>query len=223
MFKKRFVKNKNRKSAPLNRKQRNEVKSLIKKDVELKYLSSSIPSTAVSTVAVVNGVPFDVTQGILDQQRIGDAYTLAGSVELRYSWTISDTTNICRFILFQWRGQTYALNPIPTAVDILINGPTGVIDVYSHYNHDNRFSYTILYDRTVNLIGNGTAGTFPGTTSTQMYIHKRVSLKKAQKEVQLVAGGGQGKNRLFLCYVSDSSVVNHPTLFGETKMFFRDA
>lgn len=205
----------------LNERQKRQVKKIMKKPLELKYFYYFPPAVvAISTTMALIGVPFDVPQGIGDTQRVGDHLQWAGSIDFRFTLTAADTTNIVRVAIVQWKSQSTAA-PIPTPSDFFLNGPTGAPDIWSPFSHDNRNSITVLFDRTFELIGNGTAN-FPVTNITQISRKYSVSLKKAAKEVQFNAAGGQGKNRLFLAYVSDSAVATHPTIQYTTKTFFRD-
>lgn len=215
---------------PLNTRQKGQVKRLVRGRTEMKYFywpnpTTPLPAapTQVTTTPALTGVPFDIAQGTADTQRVGDAIQWASSFSLKYTWTIGDSTNIVRMIIFQWRDVSSIL-PIPDPANILIVGPSNAIDVHSQYNHDYRKSYTILFDQTLNLIGDGTAGNFPFTIYTERSFFKKISLKKANKDVNYIGGGGQAKNRLFFIFVSDSSfgAGTHPLLSYSIKINFYD-
>jgi len=195
-----------------------QVKSLIRMVQELKYFAYSQVGVSVSSGMFITGGPFDVAQGTGDQQRDGDRLQWCGKIDLKMSFTVQDNYNVFRFVIFQWHPSS---SPIGT--DVFINGPSGVVDYWSQYNHDNRQQYKILFDKTYVLVGNGTAGTYPGTTSSHIVKHYSISLKKAQKYAQRIGGGLTGTNRMYMAMVSDSSVVPHPVLNCTTKIFFRDS
>lgn len=211
-----------KRSRKLNVKQKVQVKRIINRSRELKYFPYSILGVSLTTTPAITGVPFDISQGDGDNNRDGDQYDLAGSISLKFQLLAGDTTNLVRMFVFQWKALSYA-TPVPVIGDVLLNGPSGSPDIWSQYNHDTRFSYTILWDRTYSLVGNGTSGTFPGTTSTQIYRTVRISLRRARKKVQLRGGGGQGTNRLFIVYMSDSGAATHPQLSYTTKTFYYDS
>lgn len=196
---------------------------IINKSRELKFHAYTALGQAISSTGTLTGLPCDVPQGDTDTTRDGDSYDLAGNIQFKFQLLASDTTNLVRLVWFQWKDISTAAGPSPAASDIFFPGPSGAVDVWSQYDHDNRKSYKILFDRTYNLVGNGTSGTFPGTTTTQIYRSTTVSLKKARRKVQLKGGGLQGTNRIFFLPLSDSSAASHPVLTYTTKMFFYDS
>jgi len=201
------------------------VQRLIDRNTELKYFQYNSTATNVTTTATLTGIPFDVPQATTsstDVVRIGDAIKLKSSLDFRYTVFVGDTTNLVRVMIIQWKAQSTAA-PFPTAADILLAGPSGAVDVHSHYSHDERFNIGFLYDKVHSMVGDAGAATTPYTTSSQITVNKRISLRRAAKNVQYRGGGGQGINRLFLLYVSDSNAVAHPTIVYATKMKFTDA
>lgn len=208
-----------REARKLNKRQRMQVKRMIRGVQELKYKNYS-DTGAISSTAAISGVLFDIAQGDTDQERNGDQFRWVKALNFRYTLAVSDTSNIVRIIILQWHPSVITA---PTISDILLTGPSSNVDVYSNYNHDQRFNYKILFDRTHTLVGNGTAGTFPGTTSSIITRHTNISLKRARKRVQLIGGSVSGSNRLFMLFVSDSTLVNHPTISYSMKMYFTDS
>lgn len=218
-FRRKYYRRKGKKLSP---GQRRAVKSIINKSRELKYFPYSLIGVSVTSTGALTGVPFDVPQGDTDNSRDGDQFDLAGNISFRFQLLAGDTTNLVRIFFFQWKALSTSA-PLPALSDILLNGPSGSIDVWSQYNHDTRKAYKILWDRTYNMVGNGTSGTFPGTTTSQIYKSVKVPLRKARRKVQLRGGGGQGTNRIFMVYLSDSGAATHPTLSYSTKLFFYDS
>jgi len=198
------------------------VKKIVQRQAELKFFYFNQAATAVSTTIVMTGLPFDVLQGTADTNRIGDALTWRGWIDLRYQWIIADTANLVRLMVVQWKAQSTG-TPFPTYADVLLTGPSGGYDVFSQYNHDNRHNYVILFDRTHKLIGNSAAATTPNTSVSEVFRHVKVPLTKAKKVAQFIGGGSQGTNRLFLIYMSDSAAATHPTLTYTTKVCFADS
>lgn len=206
------------KQGKLNPTQRQQVKGLIKGVQELKYFSANSSLAAISSAPVIQGAFFDIPQGDTDQSRDGDRFQWCGSVDLRFQLMIADTTNLFRICLFQWHPSS-----VPTAGDLMLNGPSGAIDVFSHYSHDNRQQFKVLWDKTYTLIGNATTSSVPNTTKTTIFARKQISLKRATKNAQMAGGTTAGTNKLYLYFISDSTLVNHPTITLSTKVFFRDS
>lgn len=201
----------------LNRVQKKEVKRLIKVRQELKYVLTNVPSVSMSLTAVCTGI-IAIPQGDTDNERTGDRIMYAQTGHLfRGICQVGDQTNYVRFIVFQWKP-----NSTPTASSILLNGPSGSVDVFSHYSHDNRQEYRVMYDRLFVLGGSGLAAGNPTTSVSNLPIKFR--LKMPNKQVQFVAGSSTvGTNLIYYIGMADSSVLPHPSINGQFKLFYYDA
>jgi len=135
-------------------------------------------------------------------------------MEMRGNVEIGDTTNILRFIVFVWKPNT-----TPVGTSVLLPGPTGSVDVWSTYSHDNRQLYTILYDRNFALQGNGTAF-YGATTNSQIIFSNKMSLSLDQ---QFIGGTTVSTNCIWYLRLSDSSVLPNPTLTFSAKFLFTDS
>lgn len=208
----------------LTAEQKQQVKKMIVKDQELKYYGYTYSGVSITSTGSLSGLPFDIPQQTTsgsDTVRVGDQITLCGSVQMIMQLNVADVHNVVRLVILQWKSLSTA-TPTPVIGDIFLPGPSLAIDVHSIYNHDTRSSFNILFDRTFTLIGNGTTG-YPYTTSSIINRSYNISLKRANKKVDYVGGGGQGKNRLFFYYISDSGISTHPTMTLSFKTVFRDA
>jgi len=199
----------------LNARQKTQVKRLIGTRQETKFFSSTLASASVSSAATL----YDVTnpgQGDTDQTRDGDRL-YAKKLYVRMSLTVAtgDVTNLVRIIWFQWFPTTTSFSPSVT--DILLVGPSGAADVYSHYSHDRRQMFAILYDKVFTLSGSATIV----TTSSQ----KRMTyiLHPKRKQLQFDNGGTTGTNHIWMLTISDSSAVSHPQIVSAQKFMFTDA
>lgn len=201
----------------LNKRQKFQVKRLIRNVQELKYFEGSSQNADISTSPAILDISA-VSQGDTDTTRDGDRLQWVGKIDFRYSLDIADATNIIRVMIFQWKP-----NSSPAAGSLFLNGPTGAVDVWSNYGHDHRQEYTILYDKTYSLVGNGGAATVPTTTSSQIVRFVRISLKRIAKMAQFTAGTTAGTNKLYLYLISDSALVGNPTITFSAKVFFRDS
>jgi len=213
-----------RTGAPLSKRQRSEVNSLIHRQQELKYFSAVATATAVTVTGAITGVPFDVPQGDTDQSRDGDQLMWCGHIDLKLQCVngqgaTADIYNNIRYMIFQWHPSS-----TPTSAAILLNGPSGAPDIYSNYNHDQRQQYLVLFDRVFTTVGAGNTAPIPNTNIVTTGLKTfRVSLERATKKAQYQAGGATGTNRLYVLYLSDSALATHPTLAYATKVVFRDS
>lgn len=213
-YKKKGLKLDPRMEAALNRK----VNSSINRNHETKYRDYTFSNVSITSTGSSVGLPFDVPQGNGVNDRNGNQYKLFG-LNINYEVEIADTTNTVRFIIYQWKSLSTSA-PLPSLSSVLNVGPSSAIDVYSSYNEDSQKDITILYDRIHTLIGNGTTN-YPYTAKSLQHVRKNISLKRCRKIVN-VDINGQGTNRLFLIYLSDSSASLHPTFTMNTRLMFKD-
>lgn len=207
----------------LTRTQRTEVQRIVRSNIELKYFGfNSGVASAIGSTFNISPAPFLVPQGTTDSNRIGDELTWV-SMKLRFeilnSFGVgSDPYNNFRICIFQWHP-----NSTPTASDVFIPGPTGASDIYSTYGHDRRHEFTIVYDECFKTVGNGQAATTPYTSMSTTGVQNRdISLRFAKKKASFVGAGLTATNLFYMALVSDSSVVNHPTITYQIKTFYRD-
>jgi len=204
--------------------QKRQVQRLLTKNTELKHLLGQQTLGSVSNTPTVSGALFDVPQGDTDGTRDGDSLAWCGWIDLKLLATngigaTGDIFNVMRVILFQWHP---ASNPLVS--DILGLGPSGIRDVFSNYKHDTRSEFVILFDKCFTTVGNTNAAGTPGASNLTTGVkHFKVSLKKAQKKVLYTAGTLTGTNRIYACYMSDSTIITHPTLTMSTKIVYRDS
>jgi len=210
-----------RRRKALTKTQKNQVKRLIHSEQEIKYKLYSNNTTATTT-PFLTSLPFDIAQGDTDQERDGDQLRWIGKIHFRYGIETADVLNTVRIIIFQWHPSSTNA-PIPDPTQILAPGPSGSADIYSHYQHDSRQEYRILFDKTHVVIGNASADTNPATTTSYIYRRYRISLRKARKKSQFTAGTVFGTNKFFLMYLSDSSASPNPAFAYSSKVFFTDS
>lgn len=200
---------------PLNSVQKQQVRSIAKKDEQVKYYLQQASANAMTTTPVLFQLS-QIPQGVTDSSRQGDRLHWR-DIECRGWMEVGDPTNLVRIIIFQW-----SQNTTPLAGNLLLPGFSGAIDVTSTYSHDNRQFYTILYDSFQSLVGNGTATTYPGTDTTQktFYFKKKIPWVT----VQYVGGSATvGSNQVWYLRVADSGVVPNPFVNFTTKFTFVDA
>jgi len=182
--------------------------SLIAKQsfLELKYLDNYNNTTASSagTVSDITAVP----QGNTDVTRSGDMISLH-SVE----WTVNfglaaagDNTNICRWIVFQWHGDTAVDVP---ALGSILNFTTYPISAFAH---DNVQKFHVLVDEIIDLSLQGPAS-----------ITRRGVITRFNRACRFLGGGTTGTNHIFFAYLSDSGAIPHPNIIFYTRTNYYDA
>lgn len=187
---------------------RSHIRKAVRREIESYAEKMYFPAPSnLSVSSTPNVVSLsDVAQGDADTNRDGDQLSLT-SIEFRGYIATGDTTNVLRFIIFQWYPND-SFYP-PTASDILLTAASGFI---SPYSHDGRFQFKILYDRSFSM-----------STNWQPYLtfHKYVT-KGFRRKIQYNAGGTTGVNKIYLLLVSDSSAAPHPTISYYSKLNYRD-
>lgn len=209
----------------LNKRQRLEVQTIMARRSELKYILTNSSSTAISSTATVTQIGV-VAQGATDQDRTGDRLMWCGNIEFKCNaingiGATADEYNNIRCIIFQWHPNT-----TPTAATVLLNGVTGAPDVSSHYSHDLRQQFTILFDQNFRLTGlNGApaAGMAMSTWLQAGVMTYTISIRRAQKQAQYAGGTTGGTNQFYILLVSDSQLATHPTFYYSAKLFYRDS
>jgi len=199
----------------LNPRMKKQVKMILSKQVETKYHLYSLSAGSATTSAALASMTA-IPQGDTDITRDGDRLYLK-KVYIRGFIAVGDITNVVRMVVFQWKPAT-----TPTASDVFLTGPSGSIDVFSHYSHDTRQQFKILHDRTFTMIGNGGAPEEPYTpVSTRKF--SMIISRKFNRQQQFIAGGTTGTNQLYVVYLSDSFASPNPAVTITAKTMFTDS
>lgn len=170
---------------------------------EWKYLDTIMSTpTAVDSAGYMwdNSV---IVQGDFANQRDG-AQCEPSSITLKGALVVADSHNQFRFIVFQWF-QDVVVN----LSDILQDTTTSPVN--SPYNAVNRTQYKILHDEMVGL----------STYHPVHIVDKKIKIP-TRKIYYQATDGTQGKNKIFMAFVSDSAVTSHPTVYMTTRLNFRD-
>lgn len=191
-----------------NKQLKKVIKQVANQSGEKKYFTvySGGPQT-VDSIGVVTSIS-NIGQGDTDVTRDGDQVYLR-SIELTWNAIVADTYNFLRLIIFQWMPAS-----TPTVSDILIPATGNPEQNYQMpYNHDGRFNFRILYDRTLQV----SQDTYQSRQVTKKYI-----LKGFRHRIQYQAGTTDGNNKIYLLKISDSTAASHPTMMNVTKINFGD-
>jgi len=195
---------------PLNPKQKEEVKSIVKRKLEINYLNYIPAAMSLFNTPFINDITSAISQGITDNQRIGDQ--LEGiNLEMRVHLYLPTSATLgfyfSRIIIFQWRVDTTSV--VPTAPDILLLGTGGTVNYTSLYNHDKRSLYKIMYDRT--FCQNGVC---PDSMTSNGAIYTRKFLKIPHKVISYDSVTTTGIHHIYLMVLgsgtssSDCSKLN---------------
>jgi len=199
------------------------VKKLANGPVEVKYQDIVFQAGVTSAGAIV--LITNIPQGITDNSRVGDQLMIK-DMFLNLTAVVADTSNLVRFIIFQWKPQS-----IPVVSDILFNGPTLNPDVWSQYSNDTRQDYRIIFDSLNSMIGNGTVvpvtlSQYPPQDSSQPIIAWNRRMIAPIKRVQYVGGSTTvASNLCYILYISDSAPLAppHPVVTGVIRTHYTDA
>lgn len=193
-------------SEPLTKEAvRNMIKSSVEKVTEHKYYILGQAFTPNSTPTVTDLAA--IAQGDTDLTRDGDAL-LIDKIDVLFNGNGADTTNIIRYIIFQWKPNT-----VPAVNEILQDAVT--YGVTTPLTHDTRQQYHVLHDQIIATSLNG-PNAFCGLFT--------IPLRRLLKNQCLFVGASTtGTNKPYLILLSDSGAVTHPTFFHVSKIWFRDA
>jgi hypothetical protein len=148
----------------------------------------------------------DVSQGIVDTSRSGDAISL---VSLEVNWGIYAGTqaNAVRIIILQW---IPAVLGGPGLSQVILSTGSALVP-FSPYAVDPYQQLTILYDQVISVsaneplrVGRFRTKTFP------------------RKSIQFTSGTLTGTNKLFMYVMSDDGVTPYPTFSYGSKIYFTD-
>lgn len=175
------------------------IRSVMYKEMETKHNSTTYNQVAVSTAALGTARLYHVTgvtQGSGNTNRDGHQIRLSG-MYMNLMYAAADTTNILRVIVFRYKGR-YDVNPITE-------------EVYSILDLDD---YDIKYDKTHVVSANG-----PAIKNIKIGMKFRYNnlIQYDDSTATSVT-----VNPYYVYFVSDSSVVTHPTITGQIRTYWKD-
>lgn len=193
--------------AGLTKRQKKQVERIIKSKQELKYHNVSDQVTVNDTGTVFN--ISQIAQGDTDQTRDGDAL-LATSIHCKFQVGRADNTNMMRVILFRWLAEDTSTIDPPTMTKILQT--TGSVQPMAQLNHDFRSKFQVLYDRIVTV----------DQVANDQYFWQ-INKKLAKVPMRFSAGTTNGKNKIWMLAVSDSSTVTDPSFLYDIRINYTDS
>lgn len=221
MSNQQFVRKKNTtkkkwKNKALTRNQRKEVLQLIEEQPEKKYYDETFDAFNASSTPQFWNIT-QMSQGSLTNERIGSTVRLLSvQYNLHIQYASADSTNTIRVLLFQWKPDNQ--QDLPAWDQIFqyhtLGAPSKLYELMSPYTLGEGGSgvFNMLYDTLFYL-----------DSDNPIQILKGYINKKFLKNITFGDGSLTGQNHLYLCVVSDSSVVGHPVYSGGTRIRFTDS
>lgn len=224
-YKRRFRKPVGRKKfygrKKLTKPQIREVKSLITRKLEVKYIDClNMTLTGIQNTGTITALTYPA-QGISQAQRIGDGITIK-SLRIRYTVVGYDSTNTLRIIVFKWMNDN-AVYP-PTVAAIVDNGwlvqDTAPLADFNFSGLKQR-DFKICYNRIHTLpYGNTTSG--PGNSVHVGYINL-YGKKLHNGKLQFTTAAQTGVGIYYMLAISDSGIAGHPKVNYVGRMTYTDS
>lgn len=205
----------------LNKRQKNEVKRLIGMKLESKYIDAlNVAYTGVTNAGSVVAMTYP-SQGAGTAQRTGDSIDIR-SIEIRYSFTGYDSSNVCRIIVFKWLNDSGVATPTAGyVVDSSWLGADTAPHALYNYTSIKQREIAICYDRVISLSNNNNAA-LPGNS----VISGRILLtgkKLHKKKLTFTTGAVTGEGQYYVLVISDSAIVGHPKYNLAGRITYSDA
>lgn len=188
------------------------VESVLTERSEKKYFDYASQDQNISSGGTIFGALSAPAQGVADTERVGDGLRIS-SMQIRYQVTCADTTNVIRLVMFQWKSSHVAAPAVGDVLQAYLPGPAP--GIFSPYTHDSRANMRILWDSGLLQMSQIDVDAICGTAYvTKGFLDDRV--------IQFVAGAQTGYPHVYLCCISDSGAVAHPTVDFVSRMVFTD-
>lgn len=191
------------------------VKRAIQSEIERKE-SSVTGTNSLSTTAAMIDLSAQITQGMTDRQRIGDKMK-PKYLQVNILLTVADLSNFIRVIFFVWKQNTILASPV---TNLILDDTGALVPTLALYNHDTKAAsnYKILKDKTYYLATQAHGN----DANPEKIVKFRINLKNCPASYY-DAGNATGSNHIFMCLVSDSGAVSHPTAVWTVHMSYTDA
>jgi len=215
------------------------VNRIVRRREETKYHSNLRAYQTLGSVFGVNEYAWcedltDVTQSTVaasDTTRIGDEVEIS-RLKVKLAIQANDSAvagvlgGINRVIIFQYKADTpFSVTNRPTLAEIgriLAPGPTTLagneFNSLSHFNHDNRGLFNILYDKSFRQMDATHYG--DSTIITRSF---DVNLKRARKKINYVAGeSNEGQYHIYILAVGWYNTEDARLTYN-ARMYFKDS
>lgn len=212
----------------LTKRQKYQVKSLISKNVEIKYFDYGFGATTYTSSPSFANFSL-IPQGGSDAQRVGDMVTLK-NIDCRFQVVGGDVYNTFRVILFRWYSPSATA---PTASDLFdsvgsgaeyVLCPTPALEKNQqvHIIFDKVWTLPQTYAATsAGALGAGVQNT---SRSVQTLHRKFYGRRLGRKNIRFnPAATSSPSGSLWICGVSDSAITPNPTLYFNVRVSYTDA
>lgn len=179
---------------PKIRNFRRFAKAVVRAGSEKKVFTVTSQDSTVDVAGVVQSIS-DIPQGDTDVTRNGDGIQLR-SINFRWQWDLSTGSSpfgVGRLIVFQWLEDDTSFTP--TVFDVLFNT---TVDHLSPYNHDTRYSYRILYDKTTVINARVAVGGVTYATTVRSGSKNVMIRHGLHKIVQFNGSTTTGHNKIYI-------------------------
>lgn len=231
--KKTFMKNRSKFASKFKPRVSRAVKKYVHRVVdaqpEVKFTQYEFDASLIDTTGNPSVLIYHPVQGVnaysnvadladTPSQRVGNQIEIK-QVNLNWSMTVGDATNIVRIVFFQWLQETAEF---PLFGDIFMGDSTGQ-PWLQPYNYVYRANYKILYDKVFTL--SASAGN-PAVIVKHLTIpasRLRIKKMKYTSNGQFGFAADVIKGNLYYAFMSDSSITPNPQINLTTRMLFTDA
>jgi hypothetical protein len=196
----------------LNKKQMRQVKSLMTRNQEIKYLDANIAATSIPYTGVFWNSMTQVGQGINDHQRVGDRLTVK-KLTIRASMVGQDATNQMRLIVFQWFPNTAVTTPV---IGTILENPLYQITSSINRTNEEGRLFKIMFDKTYTLVQNASNGS---AFKTLKFYGRRIP----RKIISYNPTATTGFNQFYFLAISDSVLPSDPSVAWSSRLDFTDA
>lgn len=212
---------KKRNGKGLNKKERKQVKQIIERSAEKKFIAFQTGGrSGLANAVFIGKLNYDIglatavpILGTGDQQRIGDSIMWDRFMTVNMYVTLNPaatTPHYLRFVIFQWVNND--TSDVPTPAEIFLPGVGGVENYTSQYTEDYKPAYTVLYDKTWNIVNQDLS---------YQHIIKRIKIKR--RKVRFITGTANSSNNSIYYMVMGTGVgTNTAEIFFTAKLKYTD-
>lgn len=193
----------------LSKKQRKEVKAIVKTNAEMKYIDSNFVASVVNAGGTLLGPVTAINQNIGGSQRIGDQIRIE-NIAATEQLIAGDATNFLRIIWFQWYQNTASV--APTLGAILQNPSAPTYSPINETNLDGKL-FRILSDKCYGMTTSG--------ANQCLTLKKRI--KPARKVLEFNPTAATGFNHIYCYVMSDSIAAPNPTHQAYVRVQYTDS
>lgn len=185
-----------------------EAKKAVAQEIETKMIDTNVTAQAID---YNNGYVVSLTntmiRGTDDKQYLGDSIMPVG-LKVRFQFTRSDASQLCRIILIQNKAGGIPL------LSTLLASTGNLTAPLSPYDNNYQDTYRILKDKLYSMDSIRNLTTIGEITLNSKQLNK-IYFNDAVGTVE--------KGGIYMCVISDSSISVHPTFDYRARLYYKDA